>query len=72
MPFEYHCKGCWDEVPMHYVHVNSSLISGVFLVALCPCLPVSVVDLILGNDIAGGKMYPSPQVVDAPLIDSVD
>lgn len=58
--------------PMHYVHVNSSLISDVFPVALRPCLPVSGVDFILSNDIAGGKMYPTPQVVDAPLIDSVD
>lgn len=57
--------------PTHYVHVVFlSSLSGVFPVALRPCLPVSGV--ILGNDIAGGKVYPAPQVVDAPLIDSAD
>lgn len=40
--------------------------------ALRPCLPVSSVNFILGNDIAGGTVYPAPQVVDAPLIDRVD
>lgn len=37
MPFEYHCKGCWDDIVAK-----------------------------------GGKVYPAPQVVDAPLIDSDD
>lgn len=49
--------------------VSSDLASGCFEVAVCPSLPVKGVDLIMGNDIAGGKVMPVVQVIDVPCND---
>ena len=35
-----------------------------------PSFPIDGVDFIMGNDIAGGKVYPSPEVVDIPIVES--
>ena len=53
--------------PLHYIHVKSDLITGFFPVAVRSCFPVDGVDFIMGNDIAGGKVHPSPEVVDLPI-----
>ncbi|KAA8586845.1 hypothetical protein FQN60_000681 [Etheostoma spectabile] len=52
--------------PLHRVHVQSKLILGVFDVAARRSFPISGVELIRGNDIAGNKVLPSPEVVDVP------
>ncbi|XP_039902083.1 uncharacterized protein LOC120742707 [Simochromis diagramma] len=52
--------------PLHRIWVQSDLISGVFPVAVCPCFPIDGVDFIMGNDIAGGKVYPTPEVTKTP------
>ena len=56
--------------PLHYVHVTSDLVTGFFPVAVRPCFPIEGVDFIMGNDIAGGKVYPAPEVVGVPFHDS--
>ncbi|KAK0148503.1 hypothetical protein N1851_011158 [Merluccius polli] len=56
--------------PLHYIHVTSDLVTGLFPVAIRPCFPVEGVDFIMGNDIAGGKVYPAPEVVSVPIDDS--
>ena len=56
--------------PLHYIHVTSDLVTGLFPVAVRPCFPVEGVDFIMGNDIAGGKLYPTPEVVSVPIDDS--
>ena len=43
-------------VPLHLVHVVSDLVSGLFCVGVQPVLPVKSIDLLLRNDIAGGRM----------------
>lgn len=48
--------------PLHFVHSKPSLISVLFPVAACPALPIHGVSMLLGNDIAGGKVDPSLQV----------
>ena len=53
-------------VPLHYVHICSSLINGFFKVAVRPALPINGVDIIVGNDLAGGKVMPVPEVLDSP------
>ena len=53
--------------PLHHVHVQSSLVSGSFKVAVLPELPVKGIDFILGNDLAGGKVHPVPEEV-LPLL----
>lgn len=42
---------------LYWIHVKSKLISGLFPVAVLPCFPIDGIDFILGNDIAGGKVY---------------
>ncbi len=55
--------------PLHFVRVHSKLVSGVFPVAICPALPIRGVTMLLGNDIAGGKVIPSLEVLDtAPRV----
>lgn len=34
----------------------------IFPVAVCPCFPIDGMDFIMGIDIAGGKVYPTPEV----------
>ena len=41
--------------PLYRVKLQSDLVSGVVTVGIRPSLPVKGVDLILGNDLAGGK-----------------
>lgn len=55
---------------LHYVHVESKLVSGVFVVAVRDHFLIDGVDFIMGNDTAGGKVCPSPEVVDCPIHDS--
>ena len=52
--------------PLHKVHLQSPLVSGIFKVAVLPALPIKGVDFILGNDIAGDKVVPAPEVLDRP------
>lgn len=52
--------------PLHNIYVHSSLVSGLFEVAVLPVLPIKGVDLILGNDLAGGRVLPVPEVLDSP------
>lgn len=56
--------GCVSR-PLHNVHIQSKLVSGGFPVAVCPALPVSDVTMVLGNDIAGGRVVPSLDISDA-------
>ncbi|XP_030271730.1 uncharacterized protein LOC115581049 isoform X3 [Sparus aurata] len=56
--------------PMHNVYLQSPLVSGSFKVAVLPVLPIKGVDFILSNDLAGGKVMPVPEVLDAPDLSS--
>ena len=50
-------------VPLHHVHrinLKTDLISGTVLVGVKPELPVKGVSMLLGNDLAGGKVLPQP------------
>ncbi|XP_032434188.1 uncharacterized protein LOC116729628 [Xiphophorus hellerii] len=52
--------------PLHHVHLKSKLASGFFKVAVRNSFPVQGVEFIMGNDLAGGKVLPIPEVVDNP------
>ncbi|XP_013867485.1 uncharacterized protein LOC106520098, partial [Austrofundulus limnaeus] len=52
--------------PLHNIHLKTSLVNGFCRVAVLPTLPIRGVDLILGNDLAGGKVLPVPEVLDTP------
>ena len=48
----------WIEVPLHKIYFHSDLVSGTLTVAVRPKLPYENVALILGNDVAGSKVFP--------------
>ena len=57
-------------VPLHQIHVKSGIVTGFFTVGVCSCFPVNGIDLIMGNDIAGCRVDPVPEVVKAQRSDS--
>ncbi len=57
--------GC-VKVPLHSVYLQSDLFTGVVELGVRSQLPVEGVGLILGNDVAGGKVFSQPIVVDKP------
>ncbi|KAL1246553.1 hypothetical protein QQF64_034598 [Cirrhinus molitorella] len=57
------------KVPVHRIHFQSDLVTAFVEVGVRPILPVKGVSFILGNDLAGGKVVPSLEVVDTPLTD---
>lgn len=54
-------------VPLHRIHLNSALVSGDVAVAVYPFLPIKGFDLIMGNDMAGGKILVTPEVTMVPV-----
>ncbi|XP_059203058.1 uncharacterized protein LOC131982579 isoform X1 [Centropristis striata] len=57
--------------PVHRVHIQSSLVTGFFPVAVCTELPIPGIVLLMGNDIAGGKVTPTLEVLDHPQCDGI-
>ncbi len=55
-------------VPLHRVHLDCTLVSGFVRVGVRSSLPVKGVTVILGNDLAGGKVLPVPEVTDVPSV----
>ncbi len=47
------------EVPLHSVCLTSELVSGPVKMGVCSELPVKGISVILGNDLAGGKVFSS-------------
>ena len=53
-------------VPLHQIFLKSELVSGPVIVGIRPTLPVDGISLIMGNDLAGGRVQPDPQVISNP------
>ena len=49
------------------VYIKSALVSGCFKVAVCPQLPIKGFSLLIGNELAGGKLLSVPEVISKPL-----
>lgn len=62
--------GCVN-VPLHRVYLESDLVTGPVTLGVCSRLPVDGVSLILGNELAGGKVFPRPIVVHKPSVDEL-
>merc|ERR1711867_166670 len=58
------------DVPLHRIHLNSDLISGPVVVGVRPNLPIQGVSVLLGNDLAGGKVVAGPIVCQKALPDT--
>ena len=58
--------GCVN-VPLHKVNLVSNLVTGSVVVGTRPTLPIKGVSLLLGNDLAGGKVVADPKVTSKPI-----
>ena len=50
-------------IPLHQIFLKSELVSRPVIVGTRHTLPVDGISLILGNDLAGGRVQPDPHVV---------
>ena len=57
-------------VPLHRINLKSDLISDTVIVGVRPELPVKGVSMLLGNDLAGGKVLPQPIVTRDPCMET--
>ena len=57
-------------VPLHKMNLKTELISGTVTVGVRPELPVKGVSMLLGNDLAGGKVLPEPIVTNDPCTEA--
>ncbi|XP_071824592.1 uncharacterized protein [Apostichopus japonicus] len=57
-------------VPLHKMNLKSDLVSGTVIVGVRPELPVKGVSMLLGNDLAGGKVLPQPIVTREPCTEA--
>ncbi|XDV48358.1 hypothetical protein PO909_017780 [Leuciscus waleckii] len=53
-------------MPLHRIFVHSDLVTGFFTVGVRAGFPIEGIEVIIGNDIAGGKVFPVPRVVSNP------
>ena len=53
-------------VPLHEVGLQSDIVSGLVEVEIRPSLPIEGISLILGNDLAGGKVTVDPYMTCQP------
>ena len=60
-------NGGYKPVPLYNIELNSLLVSGAVTVGIVAELPMRGISLLLGNDLAGGKVLPSPIVCDSPV-----
>lgn len=57
-------------VPVHSVKLSCPLVTGRVRIGVRDQLPVTGVDIILGNDLAGQKVFPTvPEVTEVPFAD---
>lgn len=62
--------GC-ESVPLHKVHLKSELVNRVVRLGVRSQLPIVGVGLILGNDLAGEKVFPRPIVTSKDNINDL-
>ncbi|XP_027858578.1 uncharacterized protein LOC114135468 [Xiphophorus couchianus] len=55
-------------VPLHRVVIQSELWSGDAVVGVRPSFPIPGVSMILGNDLAGGRVLVTPDVTPVPVL----
>lgn len=55
-------------VPLHRIVIHSDLWSGDAIVGVRPGFPISGVSVIMGNDLAGGKVLVTPEVTPVPVL----
>ena len=63
------CKGavCKFDIPLHKVWLDCGYVTGEVTVGVKDTLPIDGVDMLMGNDLAGGKVIPNLQMVENPV-----
>lgn len=59
--------GVFKAVPLHQVHLQSSLVSGVVVVGVLASLPIPGVTFVLGIDLAGERVGVTPLISEVPV-----
>ena len=54
-------------LPLHQVNLISDLVTGSVVVGYSPTVPIKGISLLLGNDLAGGKVVVDPKVTSKPI-----
>lgn len=54
---------------LHFLQLSSRFVSGKFQIAVQPQLLMAGIDFMVGNDLANGKVFPSPEVIEKPITD---
>ena len=57
-------------VPLHRINLKSDLISGTVIVGVRPEVPVKGVSMLLGSNLADGKVLPQPIVTRDPCTEA--
>lgn len=60
------------KVPLYRLHLQTDLVTGFVNVGVRDELPVPGVSFILGNDLAGGRVFPTLEVFDKPFVSVPD
>ena len=58
-------------IPLHNINIECGLVNGKVVVGVMPGLPCEGISLLLGNDLAGGKVQPDPVVTNKPETESI-
>ncbi|XP_027894500.1 uncharacterized protein LOC114157600 [Xiphophorus couchianus] len=66
-----------EPVPLHKLTLTIGLVQGEVIMGVRPALPLEGVDVILGNDLAGGRVWtdcplPAPIVTSSPVLGKLD
>ena len=56
--------------PLHRIHIEADLVTGPVIVGVRLTLPIEGISMILGNDLAGGRVRPEPIVINLPKEDN--
>ena len=59
-------------LPLHNIYLDSDLVTGYVKVGVRAKFPIEGVSLLLGNDLAGGKLLINPEVIAVPLLTKSD
>ena len=57
----------YSTLPLYNINLECGIVNGKVTVGILPSLPCEGISLLLGNDLAGGKVQPDPVVCDNPL-----
>lgn len=59
-----------EKVPLHKIYIRSEWVTGFVKVAVRSQLTINGLILIIGNDLASGKVFHLPEVIENPLYES--